>query len=67
MFIRANSLILSKYAKEFLQIDSEEKLKLLKHFWMVEYKAQLEIVDQVPNKITFNRQQDMTLFLLKWS
>jgi hypothetical protein len=59
-FVKANSFILEKYSDKF--IETNDKLQLLKELWLIEYKAIL-----TSTSIEFNKNMDMTIFLLRWS
>ena len=59
-FVNANSFILEKHSDKFTK--SSNKSQLLKELWLLEYKAILN-----DNSIEFNKNIDMTMFLLKWS
>ena len=58
-FAKANSFILEKYSDRF--IGTSDKLQLLKELWLAEYKAVLH-----NTSIEFNKNIDMTMFLLRW-
>lgn len=59
-FVKANSFILEKHSDKFKE--SNNKSQLLKDLWLLEYKAVLNTTS-----ITFNKNMDMTMFLLRWS
>ena len=59
-FAKANGELLSNHSNKFL--NQKDKTKLLEELWLAEYKAVL-----TKNSIIFDRKQDMTMFLLRWS
>jgi hypothetical protein len=59
-FTKANGNLLTCHADKFL--DKIDKKEFLKELWLTEYKA--SITDK---SIIFNRELDMTMFLLRWS
>ena len=59
-FTKANGELLSNHSNKFLI--HCDKNKLLEELWLSEYNAEL-----TKNEIIFNRKQDMTMFLLRWS
>jgi hypothetical protein len=67
LFVKANSRILDQYSDTIPQnIDLELKKSLLKELWFKEYRATL-VLDKTQSKIVFNKQTDMTMFLLMFS
>jgi hypothetical protein len=61
-FTKANYELLSRHYSKFYNKLLEEKKQLLKELWILEYNAELQ-----NDIILFNRKQDMTMFLLRWS
>ena len=59
-FTKANGRLLTFHADKFL--DCLDKKELLEKLWLTEYKASIK-----NNSIIFNRELDMTMFLLRWS
>ena len=59
-FTKANGNLLSYHADKFSECLN--KKELLEELWLTEYKASI-----TNNSIMFNRELDMTMFLLRWS
>ena len=59
-FTKANSELLSRHADSF--VNKYNKNKLLTELWLTDYKAIL-----TKDTIIFDREKDMTMFLLRWS
>jgi hypothetical protein len=54
-FIKANSALLSKFEVK----DAGDLIKI----WKTEYNADLEL----PDRLLFSSEADLTMFLIKWS
>jgi hypothetical protein len=59
-FTKANGSLLTYHADKFLEC--LDKKQLLKELWLTEYRASI-----TDTSIVFNRELDMTMFLLRWS
>jgi len=59
-FVKANSFVLEKHSNKFTK--NADKSQLLKDLWLLEYKAILN-----NTSIEFDKDIDMTMFLLRWS
>ncbi len=68
-FIRANSHLVDQYSEIFTEKDLIKNQKLLEDLWIKEYRGRLIYNETIRSwdKIEFANNQDMTLFLLKWS
>jgi hypothetical protein len=54
-FIKANSALLDRFDAK----DTDDLIKI----WRTEYNADLEL----PNRLLFSCEADLTMFLIKWS
>ena len=68
-FIRANSQLVDQYSEAFTEKELIKNQKLLENLWIKEYRGRLIYNEDIRawDKIEFNNNQDITLFLLKWS